>query len=280
MSDLDHDLTGGSESEVPSGLLLRSAVSVARRDHRYGPRLYVHGTLYFAVRGKMYFSLGDEGIAGHVAAGQFLWVPPGYLRLCWTDSDGVFMYALILDLPRDGEPPNVRVQMPLMPRITTPSNPTHIEGLFKMAEQSCLHTSAWGRLETEGYGTLILALFVKSCTPPGVAPHLLQRVREVIQFIAHNYQRPDLSVEEMLENLPWSRRYFFRVFKEVTGKSPMKYLQEFRLNHALELLRSKEFSVGEVAERCGFQDPAYFSRVFSRSFGRPPSAVFEGGNEM
>jgi AraC-like DNA-binding protein len=65
--------------------------------------------------------------------------------------------------------------------------------------------------------------------------------------------------------------YFGRLFKRETGLRPMEWLNQRRLQMASQYLSSTRKSVGEVAELCGFSDQFYFSRVFRRQFGQPPT---------
>jgi AraC-like DNA-binding protein len=55
------------------------------------------------------------------------------------------------------------------------------------------------------------------------------------------------------------------------GKSPIDYLTEYRINEACNLLRSSNLSIAEVAISVGFFDQFYFSRVFKKAVGMPPS---------
>ena len=54
-------------------------------------------------------------------------------------------------------------------------------------------------------------------------------------------------------------------------KSPIDYLAEYRINEACKLLRAGSLSIAEVAISVGFFDQFYFSRVFKRAKGVPPS---------
>ncbi len=65
--------------------------------------------------------------------------------------------------------------------------------------------------------------------------------------------------------------YFRSIFKSITGLSPVEYLNRVRILRALELLQTTTFSVSEVGERVGFYDTNYFSRLFKKVIGYPPS---------
>jgi len=79
-------------------------------------------------------------------------------------------------------------------------------------------------------------------------------------------------VADLAERIGMSPDYFSRVFKEVTGWSPMDYFQRRRIQHASWLLLNANRSVTEVAHALGFFDSAHFSRLFKRHQGLSPRA--------
>jgi len=73
-----------------------------------------------------------------------------------------------------------------------------------------------------------------------------------------------------------STSYFSTVFKKETGKTFIKYLTEFRMEKAADLLLTKEEKTYMIAEKVGYSDSNYFSYVFKRQFGMPPSKYRAG----
>lgn len=65
--------------------------------------------------------------------------------------------------------------------------------------------------------------------------------------------------------------YFARLFRRHTGRRPMEWLNERRLQRASQLLASTRTPLAEIAAACGFNCPFYFSRLFKAHFGVPPS---------
>ncbi len=65
--------------------------------------------------------------------------------------------------------------------------------------------------------------------------------------------------------------YFGRIFKKESGKRPMQWLNERRLQLAARLLQLTGKPIYAIAEECGFSCPFYFSRTFRKKFGMPPS---------
>jgi len=69
-----------------------------------------------------------------------------------------------------------------------------------------------------------------------------------------------------------SGTYFRELFAARFGTTPHSYLLSRRLSYAMSILRSGDFhSIGEVAQATGFSDPLYFSKLFKKAYGVPPS---------
>ncbi|MEL6925418.1 MAG: response regulator, partial [Bacteroidota bacterium] len=83
-----------------------------------------------------------------------------------------------------------------------------------------------------------------------------------------------LSVQALAEAMHLSRVQLFRKIKSLTGQTPTLFIRQIRLQTARQLLRDKSRTVAEVAYEVGFKDPAYFSRVYSETFGHAPSQRF------
>ena len=81
----------------------------------------------------------------------------------------------------------------------------------------------------------------------------------------------DISEDDVAKSVGVSRSHLYRVFMLNVGKSPIDYLTEYRVNEACKLLRGGTLSIAEVAASVGFLDQFYFSRVFKRAKGVPPS---------
>lgn len=79
------------------------------------------------------------------------------------------------------------------------------------------------------------------------------------------------SIDELAAMCNVSKYHFCRLFKESTGMTAVQYQNEYRLQIANTLLKTKEISVREIAEHCGFDDLCYFSRCYKQRFGDSPS---------
>ncbi|AZN39954.1 AraC family transcriptional regulator [Paenibacillus albus] len=96
-----------------------------------------------------------------------------------------------------------------------------------------------------------------------------QTVEQTIQYMQANFQDP-ITVMQLanLANVPsWQ---YTAIFKELTGKKPLDYLTELRINLAKEWLTGTESTLREIAEQVGFTDEYYFSRRFRLITGFSP----------
>ena len=72
------------------------------------------------------------------------------------------------------------------------------------------------------------------------------------------------------EELHFHPAYLSRVFKAHTGMSLHAFLQDYRLQAAMEMLRTQNLSIGQIAQASGCQDAAYFTRAFKNHTGKTP----------
>ena len=101
------------------------------------------------------------------------------------------------------------------------------------------------------------------------------RMNKVMEFIHSSFADTTLSVANIAELFGTSETYFRRKFKEAYSTTPLKYINDLRLAYAAELLESGYYSVGQVAEKTGFTDAKYFSRIFKQKTGKTPSKTMK-----
>jgi AraC-like DNA-binding protein len=85
-----------------------------------------------------------------------------------------------------------------------------------------------------------------------------------------------LNIEQISRAFQVSRSTLFLQFRNAFGRSPMAVLQELRTARACRLLRETALPVREVARTCGYSDPLYFTRDFTRRQGVSPTAFRDG----
>ncbi|MGF6849610.1 transcriptional regulator GlxA family with amidase domain [Chitinophaga sp. W3I9] len=86
------------------------------------------------------------------------------------------------------------------------------------------------------------------------------------------------TIEEMIRDIPSSRRNIVRRFKQVTGVTPIEYLQFTRIEAAKKLLEQTGQQMAEVIFNSGYNDPKAFRKVFRKTVGMTPSEYREKFN--
>jgi AraC-like DNA-binding protein len=91
--------------------------------------------------------------------------------------------------------------------------------------------------------------------------------------LAELHRAPDQkwTVADLAAAANVSRSLLDERFREVLGRSPIRYLTDWRLHVAKDLLATTDLGVGAVARRVGYDSEEAFSRAFKRSFGRAPA---------
>ncbi len=96
-------------------------------------------------------------------------------------------------------------------------------------------------------------------------------VKKAISYIEENFSEP-ITLQMLSQVCGLSSKYFERVFKEMTGKPPMRYLNSYRVYKACTRLRMTDDPVTEIAYDCGFGDLSYFIKQFKNIYGLSPAA--------
>jgi len=107
---------------------------------------------------------------------------------------------------------------------------------------------------------------------PAVKSRVEERV-EVGRVIEHIHSNLDekIVVEDLASVARLSPSHFARVFKKETGKAPMEYVSELRLERAKKMLLAGDRSITEIALLCGFGSPSYLSSCFQKEYKMTPT---------
>ena len=101
--------------------------------------------------------------------------------------------------------------------------------------------------------------------------HSDESISAAQEWLHQNFHQT-FPLEAPAERVHMSLRNFVRRFKQATGDSPLAYLQKLRVAAAKRLLESDHRTMQEVSDAVGYQDAAFFRRLFERHTGVCPSA--------
>ena len=98
------------------------------------------------------------------------------------------------------------------------------------------------------------------------------RIQTALVFAKSNLHA-QLTVDRLAEAANLSVRQFTRAFREETGQSPAKAVENFRLEAARLMVEQGRLPIDVAARETGFADPDRMRRAFLRAFGEPPQAI-------
>ena len=104
-----------------------------------------------------------------------------------------------------------------------------------------------------------------------VSKNQLAVIKPAVDYIHENYTDTLLNISSLPQMCRVTPEYFRKIFKNIYGTSPVKYINNLKITHAKELLESKMFSVTEAALKSGYTDTSHFSREFKKATGITPS---------
>ena len=95
------------------------------------------------------------------------------------------------------------------------------------------------------------------------------KMKTILNYVQENYNR-DISIKEISKLCNFSEYYFMRFFKKYSGTSCLKYINNYRLEKAAELLKSTAYSITDISLECGFNNLSYFNNLFKRKYHLTP----------
>ena len=97
------------------------------------------------------------------------------------------------------------------------------------------------------------------------------KIMPAITIIEENYHS-SLTLSFLAESCDMSPNYFCRLFKELTQKTPIDYINMYRINTACKMIELDNEKITDIAYNCGFNDLSYFIKIFQRHKGMSPKA--------
>ena len=255
----------------------RSGLQRCAPDHSWGPGVRDHYLIHYILSGKGTFDSGKRKYA--LTAGDGFLVVPGVVSSYQADHDEPWEYCWVgfngADAGRLLKETGLSEESPLFHYDKDGA----IENML-----NDIYTATGPNPSNEAQMTAALLRFLaalmvlhgdRNCRKDTGYAY----VQRSIQFIDFNYSREDLDITQIAANAGISRSHLYRLFLQHTDMTPNEYLTKYRINKAADLLKDENLSVGEAAYSSGFSDQLYFSRVFRKLKGVPPSKFAESARK-
>jgi two-component system response regulator YesN len=120
---------------------------------------------------------------------------------------------------------------------------------------------------------IVSARLTPSDVPEGGAD---AKVQKVMRFLDRNYDKR-VSLSDASELVGLSPKYLSRLFRARVGIGFNEYRLKARMEKAIELLETTDYTIAEISYKLGYENPESFARLFVKVAGRPPSEFREEG---
>lgn len=191
-----------------------------------------------------------------------------YECLCFN-SDTLLKHSnLVRDYLKDVEDSNAFIQP-----VFTKADTEMLKCASRLFATVRAKKPGWELLALSGlydfYGTVV-QLNYREAPLDSVSFKRLQQIKLSLEYIEQNYQKP-VTLEQLARVAGLSPKYFCRYFKHILQKTPIDYLNHYRIVRARQLLEHNQMSIMEVATACSYHDLSYFVRCFKKYTGITPN---------
>ncbi len=201
----------------------------------------------------------ENGTVIHYRAGEAVAIPPGEIHAN-TSEGGFANIHLTMDEP----------SFPYHSAFRVSDTDGFLKSAFLQAKHYYLSDIKKRELLLSALGELISSYMIVYRSNSEYS----EPVEQIRSMIMRNYAQSDFMLDEAIRALPFNYDYLRKLFKKELGSTPLEYMTNLRMKKAETMLTAmwtKDYSVTEIAQLCGFDDALYFSRVFKKHYGCSPS---------
>lgn len=238
-----------------------SILQVSRKkDYKYSYRngRLKHGFIYTVSGMMQYTFLNGEEKSIYVKAGELIFIPQNcsyYNTYLEDDTETKIVQFDLLhgELPAYLSEP-IKLELPHATEL--------IDAFFKIAQKNPSN-------HTFHYMSCFYNLLCRIDDFYLRIPTKYKKLKPALSEISEHYQK-NRSMAYYAEQCDMSEVNFRRLFKEYTGKSPVEYRNDIRLENARIKLQSGEYNVSEAAYESGFSNLSFFIRLYKKKYGHTP----------
>jgi AraC family transcriptional regulator of arabinose operon len=233
---------------------------------QFGPRIQQDYQLVALLEGEMAVEIN----------GAVHEVPPGHVILCEPGGRERFSFARLsasrhqwCAVDPGVIPPDLAGRLEQSGRVLPLSEALrqlHALGLARPAEEPDAQAPLLRALGLAALETFLADASAAGRPKPGSSAYL--RALDLL----HNRFAEEWTLAGLAARSGVSPNHLIKLFRAHAGATPMEFLWRLRLAHGAALLRETGLGVGEIAYRCGFQNPFHFSRRFKHCYGHSPQA--------
>ena len=225
--------------------------------------------LAYALGGEAHYSWDGHGYT--VKKGDVLFFPKGFVHSGASKPSNPWSFSYVAFDMESFEPASLEIVNRIQ-KLTTTLNAHQVSAAFSELGHTWSSKLPGHLMRCRSLILELLSLVINETHRVIAAsrvPHF-HVINNIVKSIQRDYASV-FSVDELSEASGLSPAYFRRLFKQVTGHTPINYINRVKIDKAKDLLLSGECNVSEAASAVGFENVFYFSRLFKRISSVNPS---------
>ncbi|MBQ3016467.1 MAG: helix-turn-helix domain-containing protein [Clostridia bacterium] len=233
--------------------------------------------IYYLCEGNMRYIINDEFF--EVSKNDVVLIPKGVIHNTSYGNDGT-KRLLINFSEKYVSSPNLLAAFQKKVIKLSERDGFEVESIFKKIESEQVRSDSYSELMIIQYITELLVLFSRSDIKNAETKldGYSQIMQAAVKYINMNYAN-NISLSELSLEFGFSKSFFSRKFKEITGFGISEYIALVRIKNAERMLSEKKTSITDVAFACGFNDCSYFAATFKKLMGVTPHKFSENATE-
>lgn len=244
--------------------------------HYFGPAVRDHFLIHYIRSGKGVFQVGSRRY--RLERGQGFLICPDIVTFYQADAEEPWHYSWVgfHGAKAEGYLKQTRLDQ-VNPIFAYHQDEFFSDCLNRMVAAS---QAAKGReVKLKGLLYLFLAKLIEIADHDSVFDGTLSKkelyIKDAVEYIRMNYSRK-ISIAQMARFIGLDRSYLCLLFKELLKVSPQRYLIDFRMAKAGELMKNDALSIGDIARSVGYEDQLQFSKLFRKVRGVSPRQYRSG----
>ncbi|WP_109699006.1 AraC family transcriptional regulator [Chitinophaga deserti] len=240
-----------------------------------------YALLIYCTEGKGWYSIYGQKYT--ISANQFIIIPAETDYAFGADADDPWT---IYWLQFRGQLSKSFVPVKANPVTILPDEHSRLQDRIRLFEEIYSRFSMGYIKEYMIYASMCLYTFLASFVYLNAYQHFTVRSRKeypfsakVIYYMQENIER-NLDLDQIARYFKYSQSHFSMLFQKETGISPINFFINLKIQKACEYIELTNLKLHEIANRLGFEEPAYFSRVFTKVMGLSPSAYRKNETEV
>lgn len=231
-------------------------------NHYYGPAVRDYYLIHIVIDGKGVFEYKDK--AYEINKNQGFIIFPDEITKYTADSEKPWYYYWVgfngLYCKQILSEFNLNLENPV---ITSENSEMLIKNIISLYHKG--KADNFNQFTMTGYLYLIFSCLKRKSHKSNKEKY----VDKALEYIKNNFMN-EIKVSEIADYLYLERSYFYKLFKNSTGFSPLEYITKYRLNVSCDLLKNSNHSVTNIAGYVGFSSCSSFGKAFKKEFNISP----------